>query len=138
MRCPDCERFVSFDTEVEPETDLEMFDDTVQVSVRRVLACADCGTELKETQLELEMTLESIIDDCTCQSREAWEATEDLSPTVETQTHDRHGKPIKRARYQRTYYGVEGTITVRCDECGAEETAQVGDRAQASWFEEMV
>jgi hypothetical protein len=55
MRCPDCNKFVSFD-EADPEVnDLDVSDNgSVTASVRIVNTCAECGTELKEAMLELE------------------------------------------------------------------------------------
>lgn len=45
MRCPDCNKFVSFDTDVEPDVSLDVADDGgVSGSCRIVNACADCGT----------------------------------------------------------------------------------------------
>lgn len=57
MRCPDCNRFVAFDYEQEPEVDLSpMFtglqEVTTEITVRHLLTCAECGTELKEANEE--------------------------------------------------------------------------------------
>ena len=52
-RCPDCNKFVSYDdgdVDVQSE-DVESGE--VRVEVRIVKTCAECGTELKEATLEL-------------------------------------------------------------------------------------
>ena len=57
MRCPTEGRFVSYDTEVEPELLEEKVSEdgsTFSATVRRVLACAECSEELKDAELELE------------------------------------------------------------------------------------
>jgi hypothetical protein len=55
MRCPDCNKFVSFD-EQEPEINSIEVDDSGNVSaeVRIVNACGDCGAELKEANFSPE------------------------------------------------------------------------------------
>jgi hypothetical protein len=58
--------------------------------------------------------------------------------TDRTQTKDRHGKPILRSRYMKTFYGVSVKYTVTCDDCSdvvAEGTIE--DEAQASSFDEL-
>lgn len=56
MRCPDCNKFVSFDTEQDPEESNASIDAQghVAINVRIVNSCADCGTELKEAEFVLE------------------------------------------------------------------------------------
>ncbi len=55
MRCPDCNKFVAYDTEIEPEEEDNPSCTGIEFSAsyRRVLACAECGTELKEGTVEL-------------------------------------------------------------------------------------
>ena len=62
MRCPDCGKFVSMDN-ADPEVsslEAELDGESIKVccSVRAVRTCADCSTELKSLDLELEETLE--------------------------------------------------------------------------------
>jgi hypothetical protein len=56
MRCPDCNKFVAYDDSNEPEADDADVDAEGRVSgtVRVYLACAECGTELKEANFDLE------------------------------------------------------------------------------------
>lgn len=59
MRCPDCNKFVSYDDSAEPEVnDLNFNDGTVTGNVRVVLNCGDCGTELKEAAFDFETKVE--------------------------------------------------------------------------------
>ena len=52
MRCPDCNKFVSYD---EPEVEVNSINvngEAVTASVRVALNCADCSTGLKEAEIE--------------------------------------------------------------------------------------
>ncbi len=62
MRCPDCNKFVSFDegNVDDVEADIDDESGTVTVSGRVVLPCAECGTELKE--LAVDETVETADD----------------------------------------------------------------------------
>lgn len=53
MRCPSCEKFVSFETESEPEEENQDITGTdFSTEYRRVLTCAECGDELKSHSIE--------------------------------------------------------------------------------------
>jgi hypothetical protein len=142
-RCPDCEKFVSLEAQ-EPEVESIEVDDAsgeVSASVRCVLACMDCGTEMKETTLELQNTSTEVAEHIDKHA----EAEEEYSLDVEEsnveatdhyQTVDRHGKPIKKARYQRHFYGVSMTATVTCS-CGDCFDVDLEDSVQASMFDEL-
>jgi uncharacterized protein YbaR (Trm112 family) len=66
MRCPDCNTFVAYDTEQDPEEqgDEAIDGTTFTASARRVLTCEQCGTELKEATIEIEgdVTIDGGID----------------------------------------------------------------------------
>lgn len=54
MRCPDCNKFVPFDEGDVDDIEAEIDEDTgeVMISGRVVLPCAECGTELKELNVD--------------------------------------------------------------------------------------
>jgi hypothetical protein len=151
MRCPDCAKFVGYDTEQEPELESEQVDGTLadgytfSASVRRVLACAECGNELKESSFDIEIELKSEELKAKCPKADedadgahTLEVTDySVSATERTETKDRHGKPIKSARYMKTFYGFEGEATVTCEGCELEEIVHFEDESQASFFEEV-
>lgn len=138
MRCPDCNKFVSFDTETDPEE--ESIDVTpqgeVSAVVRIVNMCQECGNYLKEATLEMEGVAE-IDHDAKCKESELEVSVDNWSRTDRRQTTDRHGKPIKSHRYQRQYYGAEGTAHVVCA-CGASADVPLSGEVMASGMEEMV
>lgn len=58
MRCPDCQKFVAYgDPEFEVD-DAEAQDGQLVASIRMVLPCEDCGTELKETTFDVDERFE--------------------------------------------------------------------------------
>lgn len=147
MRCPDCSKFVSFD-EPEPELNsVELDGSTLRASVRVVLKCADCGNELKDAEIEAEKEIEH---DCKNEAEKArrekageelFEVTDDGEPAGNDrfQDKDRHGRPIKRARYMRHYYGFDLETTVKCLCCGEEDIAVATEGEEsASGFNELV
>ena len=161
MRCPDCNKFVSFDTEQDPELNLD-FDDEGRITgdARIVNACAECSTELKEHTFDVDSEdLVSVLEDHRdeviaklvadgmdkaeaeqqAQADHIIESIDDDggSRTERTQDKDRNGKPIKRARYAKHFYGFEATVTATC-KCGEQFTTTVADEVQGSGMEEMV
>jgi len=63
-RCPQCEKFVSFDVEYnEPEWSNELEIDVngdITGELRVILSCADCGEEMKDYILCVELALDDI------------------------------------------------------------------------------
>jgi hypothetical protein len=142
MRCPDCSKFVSFDepaVEVESEEVERIDESTVRVTadVHVTLKCADCGTELKETNIEYDGECEVPEPEDTGENPYDLEVNVEATPTDWYNNKDRHGKPIRNPRYQTHYYGADLAITVT-DEAAVPHDfeAQVGEAASA--FDEMV
>lgn len=144
MRCPDCERFVSYGGDYEPEIESEdISDGELTGSVRVVLDCAECSTELKELSMEYEAQIEHKCPD----AEEAGDPADgedkfeihstSTSFTERRQTKDRHGKPITNPRYRRTYYGAEITTTINCTRCEEEFDVETTVEEMASSFEEL-
>jgi hypothetical protein len=147
MRCDSCNKFVSFDSEVEPEINIDVTDDGVVTGdVRIVNGCAECSAELTEVTMTVEADLSEQItahrEEC-----KADPANTDKHDTLEVeaegerfdrmQTTDRSGKPIKNPRYQKHMYGVSLDITVTC-ECGAKFTADTwSDEVQGSGMDSL-
>lgn len=145
MRCPDCNKFVSFDSETDPEISDEAVaeDGTVTANVRIVNNCSECGTELKEATLELDLPADkeliAHIAKCPDAKKPDGLTVDEISGsrTDRIQRTDRHGKPIRNPRYMRRYYGADITASVACA-CG--ETIQLHGQVetQASGMEELV
>ncbi len=156
MRCPQCNKFVSYDTDVEPEEESQDVEGTTFTgSYRRVLQCGDCGEDLKELTIEVEHDFSGDVVETEASKEEADKVDEKsadkaskphehefeiescaVSATTGSVTKDRHGRPITRARYMATLYGVECAVEVKC-ECGAtaEFTAEASERASS--FDEL-
>jgi hypothetical protein len=170
MRCPDCGKFVPFDTEVDPEESGEPeFDGSeFTATYTRTLTCGECSTELKSAEIEVAVSAEIIPpepeeiaelatkkpplksdldDEGEDEEEDAEEETEEhehewtveatASPTMRSITKDRHGKPITKARYIKTEYGVEVEFEASC-ECGATAKASAEEYVSASGMDELV
>lgn len=145
MRCPDCNKFASFDTEVDPEGDVEISAEGMLTGeVRRVLTCADCSTELKEAYLSFDQNL----NDCLtfpvgmtqsqeeCEHEWDWQASEpQLSPT---DRYDDKGGRVKQMRYMKHMYGVEVAGDVKCKRCDVVAQYSCAQEEAAGAFEELV
>lgn len=139
MRCDQCNKFVSFDAEQDPELDASVDDaGVVTVQARIVNCCAECGAEMKEASLEVEIDLsgEVAAHRETCEKR-GLEVQAEGSRTDRYQDKDRRGKPITRARYRRHYYGAEVTATVEC-ECGETFEGSGSDEIAAGAMDELM
>jgi hypothetical protein len=118
MRCPDCNKFVGFDSDSEPEIDVSI-DANGQItgSCRIVNTCAECGTELKEGNFEIEA------DACEAvkhhwldlpEGPHSFDVEAEGSRTDFMKNTDRDGKPITSSRYMKHMYGAEVTLAVTC------------------------
>lgn len=153
MRCPDCNKFVSYD---EPEVECDGVDingDSVSVSVRVALNCAECGTTLKEATIEGECMIEHICkpveerigetflpqSELTFKEDEEQFEIEDEGigeGTDRLETKDRNGKLIKNYRYMKKYYGFSISPEIRCRKCGEFFSVTIEGEEQASCFDE--
>lgn len=148
MRCPDCSRMVSYDTEVEPEVtnDPSVEDGTVTVEVKRVLTCAECGTELKETEFSVDVDVSGAMGECDkapleedgSKGEHDWEVEVDAQPTTGVINKDRKGRTITNPRYMTTTYGVDITATLTCAHCGEHVEFIASDETPASSMDELV
>lgn len=144
MRCPSCNKFVPYDEPVPEVQSVEIQDDlAVSASVTVNLNCAECGETLKSAEIEADA---DICHDCVepqlpdyDPDNGQYEVANDGDPegTSRVETKDRNGKPIKSARYMKTFYGFELGVEVRCNKCGEEFTVTVSGEEQASAFEEQ-
>lgn len=148
MRCPECNKFVSYDTDsVEPEVEVEVDEGgNVTGTVRIVLTCAEDGsTELKETTFDIDgQVTPKFATDHAGEGHELSVEADEFTTTTEMDpaevTHTlKSGKVVTRrvaARYRKTYYGYDGDVTVTC-ECGESESVHLHDRVSASGMDEM-
>lgn len=135
MRCPECNKFVSYAGDEEPEENSYDVDEGghVTVEVRIHKDCAECSTELKEATIEMEgdvpETFMKHFDEKNADDH-SFEVEE-----ISLSSFEESDNPGRPARYQRTLYGVEAEVTVKCS-CG--ETCQVTmkDSVSASSMDE--
>lgn len=137
-RCPDCNHFVGLENQ-EPEVDARIEGDSVEGDVRVVLACAECGTELKEANLEFSELIDHICDGELPKDQEPV-SLDDYSAEPEDSyaTKDRHGKPIKNPRYRTHFWGADVSLELHCNRCGEDWTQNVTVEEAASAMEDLV
>lgn len=157
MRCPDCCKMVSYD-EAEPEdAEVNVNGTDVSVSVRITNNCADCGTELKEANFELEGDFSEAAGahECTFDEVEGEakrepvekDAREYEAEVESTERTSRSGYFDKKTgkfvnaggRYAKTFYGVSVEVKITCSECNGDVTTlTLEDDVQASGMDELV
>lgn len=144
MRCPDCAKFVAFDTDNEPEHDDAEVDEggTVTVSgVRITNNCAECGQELKEASFDLEGTIDFPAEWCD-EEGDLKEGVELSAEVVNAERTDRSdGKPNTPSRFRRTFYGATLTVEVTATDAdgkaiGEPVSIELSDECQASGMDE--
>lgn len=116
MRCPDCNKFVSYDEpEIETGQIEEQSEGRVTCPFTVTLCCGECGTDLKqasdvEAEGQLDMDVTHTIENC------PYEFTES---SVEADTKvEGHGRGAK------TFYGCRIVVEVEC-ECGAADGTEI-------------
>ena len=140
-RCPDCNKFVPLELEVEEEAvDVEAKSDigndgvqgtVISGTIRAILKCGECGTELAEASLDVE--IEDSITHNIAVGGDVGEGEHDLSLSSDvTESDTTKGK----GRFAPHLYGYSLTGTVSC-ECGAETPVESTEYEQASGFESL-
>ena len=140
MRCPDCNKFVSMEMsepELEGELDFDPETQAVTGSVRIERTCAECGTLLKEGQLEMEVEL--VGEDAAMMA--AHLKLHEKGPDQEVfEVHDVGLDTIEEegGRFKKSYYGatVHFNITCSCDKNFA-VSGSMEDKMPASAMDEV-
>jgi hypothetical protein len=150
MRCPDCNKFVSYGEPNTENLEVELENGSLRMSGELMLTCGECGTNLASCFVDAEENVSDLFERNPDES--AGETAEDLiegepsyEPTDRTEDNDRHGKPIKNPRYAKRFYGVEATVTIRrtiLDRDGKEVHSEdqehtIGTEEQASAFSSL-
>jgi hypothetical protein len=123
-RCPECNKFVSFAGDEEPEEESVSLEDdgSYVVEVRIHKDCAECGDEIAEALLEVDGTFADLDE------RDAhWRQVRGLPEEAELPEEAPHGHSLKvsledlqgteRRDKKKTFYGFSGVLQVTC-ECG--------------------
>jgi hypothetical protein len=142
MRCPDCEKFVSYDDSNEPEINDENIDDdgAISIGARIVLTCADCGNELKECEFNLDGNVPDEIAELHKGEGHELELTADSSELTTRSGYFKKGLFVPAyGRYAKTFYGVDVNYSVSCS-CQEESvfSGNLMDDVQASSMDELV
>jgi hypothetical protein len=137
MRCQDCGKFVSYE---DPPT-VEVGDWTVEGiesvlgSVRVALLCAECGSELKDTELDFVIDFDhdcDQMDDATTEIE-----VNDITGEGTSRFENTYRGKVVPGRYWRTFYGAELTASCHCPACDENFTVTTTVDEQASSFNEL-
>lgn len=142
IRCPDCEKMVSYDDETDIEVDdVSVQDDEITAEVTITRKCADCSAELAQAAITASAYIEHECPNNPDAAKEMeFEITgqDDPEPQDRYQTTSAKGKPIK-PRYQKHFIGFELAVKVKCGLCNESDIeVLVSGEEQASAFESMV
>jgi len=128
MRCPDCEKFVSYEM-ADPEMvqEVEYDNGNVSAEVRLVKQCADCGAELEETSIYFDQSADFEHDD-------EHEMVADADDPESTERTEGSG------RYMKKFLGVSISYKIRCitEGCNFVYEGTLEDDVQASSFDSLV
>lgn len=146
MRCASCNKFVSFDTESDPEVEnLEVDDEgNVSMSVRIVNTCAECGDEMTEASMDIEVERDAYCQDWDEHIKEKHEANEEgeipegKEPVLEVSEagSERTSRSEGKGRGMKTFYGAKIDFEVKC-KCEWTATGTAEDDVQASSMDEL-
>ncbi len=136
--CSSCNKFASVDIEeVNPDVDLQGSDILFNADLSLTSQC--CGVTVATASVEdlVSFDEEGFEHEETCVEDER-EYSATLAASETTDWYD--GKPDKNGkmpplRYQRHYYGLEGSVTITCEACQAEQDVEFQIGEQASAFE---
>lgn len=139
MRCPDCNKFVSFEENDAEVDSLDVSSDGVVTATARIVnACGDCGQELKEATLDLEADHSSECGDHNGEGHDL-SVEENGSERTSRSGYFKKGEFVPASgRYAKTLYGVEVGYKIECL-CGELEIeGSMSDEVQASGMDELV
>jgi hypothetical protein len=138
MRCPDCNKFVGLEM-ADPEVEsIEVSEDgTVTATVHIVRNCAECGTELKSADLEMECEVDVSGHDGS--EEEEGESKGKVEHELSVEETGIEAIEEGGGRYQKSYFGAKVTFELSCS-CDPSWHVQgeVEDKVAASEMEELV
>ena len=159
MRCPDCQKFVSFEEQDPDVESVDLNDGTVTADVRIVNACAECSTELTEASFSMETTValaadtdKTVPEEITdllaahkCEKKDkddepSFSTEDESSERTQRQGYFKGGKFVpKYGRYGKSFYGASIEVSIKCEHCDEVVAhATLNDEVQASGMDSLV
>ena len=145
-RCNDCNRFVSLDSDQDPDSSIEVNESgVVEGDVTISNACADCGTELRTASFDVVVEPEALTS-AEGKTLSAWlaELTEKEREEVEYELEEtgteRTSRSEGKGRGQRTYYGAKIDFDVTATLPGGEGTDRAEGKScvfSGSWSDDV-
>src|SRR5262245_36266183 len=132
MRCPSCEKFASLEMSDPELVETTVTGDSISMEVRIVRTCADCGDELKEATLNLEIGFDPENEDCPKGDEESPEHNFELMGEPEVTAIEEGG-----SRYAKSYFGAEVSGEIQCTKCEEQIEFSASEKVAASEMEEL-
>lgn len=131
-RCNDCNKFVSYNTDVDPEVTNEQMtvhSDSVDydVDIRIVNECAECGTEMKDAELNFSGSFD--IDPKDHDDSDEW--------TMDVENVNRTERTEGKNRGTKTFYGAEADLVLRDSKGNELESVHINEYEQASGMNDL-
>jgi hypothetical protein len=131
MRCPQCNRWPQLE-QLDPDSSVDLNGDSITGDVRIILACAECGTEIKDAEFNVDIDVSEVMARHDCPNEDV--GTGWFADVIVENTSRQHPP---NARRRKTFYGFDLTATLKCN-CGeVEETFEESDEVQASHMNEL-
>jgi hypothetical protein len=135
-RCNDCNKFVGFEqADPEDNLDIEAGDRdtatgiqtaTINGDIRIVLQCSECGTDLREANIDVDESVEFTHEPKDCDG--------DLEIDVDSDSsNDRYEGKGRGAKH---FYGADVEVTISCSKCKATVSHSFSVEEQSSSFDE--
>lgn len=141
MRCPDCNKFVSYEDDPTIELNsLDVMDNGVVADVSVQLCCSQCGTTLREASLLTELALTP--DDHTCEDYRDHDSESDDeaydADDLFVSSDEGSPEPTVRNVNGKTFYGFRLETQLRCKCCDDTFMVELKDDTASSNFEDAV
>jgi hypothetical protein len=138
IRCNDCRKFASINSESDPVVSEEEFDKEsgmFTAAIRMVNECADCGQELQEDNYDLQLDFSDLLKKHDCPEKETGEGW--CAEIEESRRTVREEPPNATRRVK--FYGVEVDVRVVCNcEEAVAETKTFTAETKASHLDVLV
>jgi hypothetical protein len=109
---------------------------TLTGSVRIHRDCVDCGDEMKEATFDFEEEL-THPDGTDCKSTLDEDDEDYVEPSFMLDSTDLQPLEEGGGRYAKSYFGVDVTAYVSCEECGVSWDVTMSDKTAASYMDEL-
>ena len=137
MRCPDCNKFVGMENGDLEVNDLSIdVDGQINCEASLPRNCAECSTELKRGEFQVDDQLDLGSEEEQCPNAPATDGEKHHDFAIVELSND--VSESGGGRYKKNMIGFDVEYEVTCSRCELKVKGSIGDAMQASAFEESV